>query len=195
MPRTPQENDRIRHAAKENIRSAAIEIFIEKGYHDAAIDDIAKRAGVSKGLIYNYYKGKEELLAEMVKTRIEDITHVMQTAAALDAPSEQLRHIVEGALNNVKQHPKVYRFYLHLQTQPEADKVLARYSQMLNEAMAEQFEVQCEMFAKLEGQDERMRSLYFSSTLHGAMLMISTYPDRFPVDEIQEKIVRQFCRG
>ncbi|MFB9324601.1 TetR/AcrR family transcriptional regulator [Paenibacillus aurantiacus] len=195
MPRTQEENDRIRQAAKDNIRSAAIAIFIEKGYHDASIDDIAKRAGVSKGLIYNYYKGKEELLAEMVRTRIEDINHVMQTAATLDTPSEQLVHIIEGALHNVQQHPNVYRFYLHLQTQPEEDKVLARYSQMLNEAMADQFEVQCDMFAKLGDKDERMTSLYFSSTLHGAMQMISTYPDRFPVDDIKKKIIQQFCGG
>ncbi|MFD7522540.1 TetR/AcrR family transcriptional regulator [Paenibacillus chitinolyticus] len=195
MPRTQEENDRIRQAAKENIRTAAMEVFIEKGYHASVIDDIAKRAGVSKGLMYNYYKGKEDLLAEMVKMRIEEINHVMHTAAALSSPSEQLRHIIEGAINNVKQHPKIYRFYLHLQTQPEKDKILSRYSQMLNEAMADQFEVQCGFFAKLGSADPRMRSLYFSSTLHGMMLMISTYPDGYPVEEIKEQTIRQFCES
>ncbi|WP_217559971.1 TetR/AcrR family transcriptional regulator [Paenibacillus sp. GbtcB18] len=195
MPRTQEENDRIRQAAKENIRKAAMEVFIEKGYHASVIDDIAKRAGVSKGLMYNYYKGKEDLLAEMVKMRIEEINHVMHTAAALSSPSEQLRHIIEGAINNVKQHPKIYRFYLHLQTQPEKDKILSRYSQMLNEAMADQFEVQCGFFAKLGSADPRMRSLYFSSTLHGMMLMISTYPDGYPVEEIKEQTIRQFCES
>jgi len=195
MPRTQEENDRIRQAAKENIRTAAMEVFIEKGYHASVIDDIAKRAGVSKGLMYNYYKGKEDLLAEMVKMRIEEINHVMHTAAALSSPSEQLRHIIEGAINNVKQHPKIYRFYLHLQTQPEKDKILSRYSQMLNETMADQFEVQCGFFAKLGSADPRMRSLYFSSTLHGMMLMISTYPDGYPVEEIKEQTIRQFCES
>ncbi|MGE6228364.1 TetR/AcrR family transcriptional regulator [Paenibacillus chitinolyticus] len=195
MPRTQEENDRIRQAAKENIRTAAMEVFIEKGYHASVIDDIAKRAGVSKGLMYNYYKGKEDLLAEMVKMRIEEINHVMHTAAALSSPSEQLRHIIEGAINNVKQYPKIYRFYLHLQTQPEKDKILSRYSQMLNEAMAEQFEVQCGFFAKLGSADPRMRSLYFSSTLHGMMLIISTYPDGYPVEEIKEQTIRQFCES
>ncbi|MFC0215506.1 TetR/AcrR family transcriptional regulator [Paenibacillus chartarius] len=193
MPRTQEENERIRKAAKENICSAAMEIFIEKGYHGAAIDDIAKRAGVSKGLMYNYYKGKEELLAEMVNKRIEEIKHVMQTAAALESPTDQLMHIIDGALNNVKRRPKEYKFYLHLQTQPEEDKVLSQYSQMLNDAMAEQFEIQCGMFAMLGGAESRIRSLYFSSTLHGTMLMLSTYPDKYPVDEIKEHIIRQFC--
>lgn len=193
MPRTREENERIRQAAKENIRTSAMEIFIERGYHDASIDDVAKQAGVSKGLMYNYYKGKEELLAEMVQFRIDEISRVMEAASALDSPSDQLKHIVEGALDNVKKRPQVYRFYLHLQTQPEEDKVLSKYSQMLNEAMAKQFEVQCGMFAGLGAADEQLRSLYFSSTLHGAMLMISTYPDGYPVDEIKEQIIQQFC--
>jgi len=172
-----------------------MEIFIEKGYHASAIDDIAKRAGVSKGLMYNYYKGKEELLAEMVNVRIEEITQVMQAAAALPSPSEQLKHIIEGALSNAKQHPSIYKFYLHLQTQPEKDELLSRYSQMLNDAMAEQFEVQCKIFDKFGIADSRMRSLLFSSTLHGTMLMMSTYPDGYPVEEMKDQIVRQFCEG
>ncbi|NQX69940.1 helix-turn-helix transcriptional regulator [Paenibacillus alba] len=49
MPRTREESDRIRQLAKENIRTAAVEVFIEKGYHAASIDDVAKRAGISKG--------------------------------------------------------------------------------------------------------------------------------------------------
>lgn len=196
MPRTREENDRIRQTAKENIRLAAIEIFIERGYHAASIDDVAKRAGISKGLMYNYYKGKEELLAEMVLSRIGEINTVMQTAAALTTPSEQLRHIVEGALDNVKQRPKVYRFYLHLQTQPEEDQVLSKYSRMLNEAMANLFELQCGMFSRLgntDASEARIRSLYFSSTLHGTMLMMSTYPMHYPVEDMKRQIIGQFC--
>ncbi|NOU86205.1 TetR family transcriptional regulator [Paenibacillus sp. LMG 31460] len=193
MPRTQEENERIRQVAKENIRTAAMEIFIERGYHDASIDDVVKKAGVSKGLMYNYYRGKEELLEEMVQNRIEEIIQVMQEASALGSPSEQLKHIVKGALDNVKQRPDVYRFYLHLQTQPKEDKVLSKYSQILNEAMAKQFEVQCGMFAGLGTANARLRSLYFSSTLHGMMLMICTYPDQYPTEEMKEQIIQQFC--
>jgi hypothetical protein len=131
----------------------------------------------------------------MVESRIDEINTVMQAAAALRTPSEQLKHIVDGALDGVRQRPKVYRFYLHLQTQPEEDKILSKYSQMLNEAMAKLFELQCGMFTSLGDVDARLRSLYFSSTLHGAMLMISTYPDHYPVEEMKKQIIEQFCTG
>ncbi|MGF9908649.1 TetR/AcrR family transcriptional regulator [Brevibacillus porteri] len=195
MPRTPAENERIRQAAKDKIHAAAMTLFIKKGYHATSIDDVAKQAQISKGLLYNYYKGKEELLAAMVQVRIEEVKGVMEAATKLATPHEQLRHIVDGALDNVYQRPDVYRFYLNLQTQPEDDRVLASYREQLNEESRRQFEVQCQIFQQLGGKQPRLRSLYFSSALQGAMLMMTTYPEGFPVDEMKEQMIREYCSG
>ncbi|MED1918437.1 TetR/AcrR family transcriptional regulator [Brevibacillus sp. DP1.3A] len=193
MPRTPAENERIRQAAKDKIHAAAMTLFIKKGYHATSIDDVAKQAQISKGLLYNYYKGKEELLAAMVQIRIEEVKEVMEAATKLATPHEQLRHIVDGALDNVYQRPEVYRFYLNLQTQPEDDRVLASYREQLNEESRRQFEVQCRIFKQLGAKQPRLRSLYFSSALQGAMLMMTTYPEGFPVEEMKEQMIREYC--
>jgi len=195
MPRTPEENERIRQIAKRNICNAAMDLFKRQGYHATSISDVAKQAGMSKGLLYHYYKGKEELLAKMVEERIANVAEVMKGARDLETPSEQLEFIVDRAINNVYQHPRVFRFYLHLQTQPEADKELIKYSRMLIEENARQFEIQCEIFEKLGVDEPRKRSLYFSSVLQGSMLMISTYPQQFPIEEIKTQIIREFCHS
>lgn len=195
MPRTPEENERIRQLAKENIRTTAMELFMKQGYHATSISDVAKQAGISKGLLYNYFKGKEELLATMVEARIEELIEVMETANAIETPVEQLRHIVKGAIDNVYHKPEVFRFYLHLQTQPEADQELIKYSKLLIEENARQFELQCEIFEKMEVKEPRKRSLYFSSSLQGIMLMISTYPQQFPIEEIKKQILIEFCNS
>ncbi len=49
------------------IADAAFKMFAEKGYAATRIDDVAKRAGVSKGLTYLYYKTKEDLFKAVVK--------------------------------------------------------------------------------------------------------------------------------
>lgn len=195
MPRTQEENERIRQQAKAKIREAAIELFMRKGYHATSIDDVSKHAGVSKGLLYNYYSGKEELLGAMVETRIGELIQVMEKAEALETPAEQLKHIVEGAVNNVRRSPEVFRFYLHLQTQPEADETVAKYGKLLIEESARQFQIQCRMFEKLGASDPVARSLYFSSALQGIMLMISTYPDQFPVEAMKRQIIEDFCQA
>lgn len=69
MLRTPQENERIRQKAKDSILKASMELFIKQGYHATSISSIAKHAGISKCLLYNYFKGKEVLLAAMVDIR------------------------------------------------------------------------------------------------------------------------------
>ncbi|MTW87406.1 TetR family transcriptional regulator [Virgibacillus dakarensis] len=193
MPRTKKENARIRQMTKEKIRTAAMEFFIKRGYHATSISEIAKHAGISKGLLYNYYKGKEQLLAAMVEIRIGELVEVMETAKGIEKPNEQLKHIVEGAIENVFQRPEIFRFYLHLQTQPEADQELIKYSNLLIEENARQFEFQCEIFEKLNVKEPRKRSLYFSSMLQGTMLMISTYPEQFPKEEIKKQILSEFC--
>lgn len=194
MPRTQEENERIRQQAKAKIREAAIELFMRKGYHATSIDDVSKQAGVSKGLLYNYYKGKEELLGAMVEARIGELIQVMEKAEAMGTPAEQLKHIVEGAVDNVRRSPEVFRFYLHLQTQPEADETVAKYGKLLIEESARQFQIQCRMFEKLGASDPVARSLYFSSALQGIMLMISTYPDQFPVEAMKQQIIGDFCQ-
>ncbi|MBT2616109.1 MULTISPECIES: TetR/AcrR family transcriptional regulator [unclassified Bacillus (in: firmicutes)] len=193
MPRTPEENDRIRQASKEKIRTAAMELFMKQGYYATSISDIAKQAGISKGLLYNYYKGKEELLSEMVEARIREVVEVMEEAFALNTPREQLEYIINGAIDNIHQKPEVHRFYLHLQTQPESDEELIKYSQLIIEENARQFEFQCKIFENMGEMDPRKRSLYFSSVLQGIMLMISTYHQEFPIEEIKNQIIREFC--
>ncbi|BAY21246.1 TetR family transcriptional regulator [Calothrix sp. NIES-2100] len=195
MPRTPAENERIRRATREQILKAAMDLFLDKGYHATSIDDVAKKAKISKGLLYHYFKGKEDLIAAMVDVRLNDLLVVMEAAAAKQTPTEQIRHIAEGALEDVRRQPEVFRFYLNLFTQPRLDPVVAKYSQKLMDEQAKQFEIQTEMFTKLGVANPRKRSIYFSSTLQGIMLMFSTYPDSFPLDEVKAQVIEEFCGG
>jgi AcrR family transcriptional regulator len=52
---------------REQILQAALEVFSEKGFHQAKIEDIAQRAGIGKGTVYEYFAGKVQLFQEMLK--------------------------------------------------------------------------------------------------------------------------------
>ena len=66
MPNQPKYQRRKEDRPQE-IADAAFKMFAEKGYAATRIDDVAKRAGVSKGLTYLYYKTKEDLFKAVVK--------------------------------------------------------------------------------------------------------------------------------
>lgn len=59
--------------AKQRILNAAEEVFAEKGFDGARVNDISNRAGVNKALLYYYFSGKQDLFEELVKGHIEDI--------------------------------------------------------------------------------------------------------------------------
>jgi AcrR family transcriptional regulator len=75
-PRTTQQLEVIREEKKTLIMDTALKHFANEGYHNTTISHIAKYAGISKGLLYNYFKSKEELLNAIVNRSMADIfTH------------------------------------------------------------------------------------------------------------------------
>jgi len=67
----------------QEITEAAYSVFAEKGYAATRVDDVAKRAGVSKGLTYLYFKTKEELFKAVVKSvvvrRVDALVEAVRT--------------------------------------------------------------------------------------------------------------------
>jgi AcrR family transcriptional regulator len=66
-----------RKARRAQLLESALEVFVAQGYHAAAMDDIAERAGVSKPVLYQHFPGKLELylaLLEQSSDRIIDAT-------------------------------------------------------------------------------------------------------------------------
>lgn len=52
--------------ARQRIVETALQVFVERGYHKTTMDDIAEKLGVSKGAIYQYFKGKDQLFTEVI---------------------------------------------------------------------------------------------------------------------------------
>lgn len=100
MSTTPVPEPRWRRLPEERPRQileAALEVFAERGLSDARLEDIARRAGVSKGTIYLYFPNKEELFREVVRTSV--ISYIEQAEADLtnQADAEQaLREWMSG---------------------------------------------------------------------------------------------------
>jgi len=58
--------------------NVALEHFANHGYHHSSINQIAKQAGISKGLIYNYFESKEDLLTEIIHRSMSDFSSHFQ---------------------------------------------------------------------------------------------------------------------
>lgn len=97
MPAGQPKWRRRKDARPGEIVAAALEVFAEKGFAAARLDDIAARAGVSKGALYLYFETKQELFAAVVRDAISpNISAVEAAAAAIESPFAQTGRMVLG---------------------------------------------------------------------------------------------------
>ena len=72
-PRTQLQFEEIREEKKTLIMDAALEQFASEGYYATTISQIANHAGISKGLLYNYFESKEALLIAILQRSVMEI--------------------------------------------------------------------------------------------------------------------------
>lgn len=85
-----------RRDARQELLSAAADVFAERGFHDASIDEIAERAGYSKGAVYWHFASKDDLFLALAEERVDrpmrEMIELLQSAPAeLDMAPEASR--------------------------------------------------------------------------------------------------------
>ena len=84
-----------RSARRKQLLAAAQEVFVANGYHAAAMDEIAERAGVSKPVLYQHFPGKLELYLALLDTHAETLSRTVQEALLA---TEDNRERIHGVL-------------------------------------------------------------------------------------------------
>lgn len=130
----------------EAIATAAEAVFAEQGLHDAHVGDIAKRAGVAVGTLYNHFKDRETILAGLLEVRrAELVRHLDAGVAAAKGASygDALRAFVAAYFEFFNEH----RRFFHILMQGETAKLQATYP------VAAKVPSQCmrEIYARVEG--------------------------------------------
>lgn len=78
------------------ILSAALQVFLEKGYHGASVREIAQRAGLTVPSLYYHHESKEGLLRDVLTASLEPIADSLDVAAETgDTAVERLANVVE----------------------------------------------------------------------------------------------------
>ncbi|MGH8940572.1 MAG: TetR/AcrR family transcriptional regulator, partial [Actinomycetes bacterium] len=93
MPAAPDTRTRSarlpRSARRLQLLGAAQEVFVAQGYHAAAMDDIAERAGVSKPVLYQHFPGKLELYLDLLDQHTDAMVEAVREALASTTDNKQ----------------------------------------------------------------------------------------------------------
>ena len=74
--------ERRKDARPQELLAAAIDLFVERGFAATRLEDVARRAGVSKGTLYLYFENKEELFKAVVRTSIVPVIGEAESSVA-----------------------------------------------------------------------------------------------------------------
>lgn len=90
-------NERVDKARRRKVLlDAARDVFADKGYHDAKVEDIAERADVAKGTVYLYFKDKRAVLEELIDGLFTRITMAIVRVDVAEDVSSQLVHNIRA---------------------------------------------------------------------------------------------------
>ncbi len=104
--------DRSTHAEDKRrlILDAAVRVFARKGYHASRVGDIAEEAGVAHGLLYHYFRSKEELLETISRETWRDIVEAVRAVGETDETArERLEGIAKILLRSWRRDPDLVR--------------------------------------------------------------------------------------
>src|SRR5215472_7843506 len=106
----PRDSDRRRRdtreqksaARREAILTAALEEFAAQGFAATRLDDVARRARIAKGTIYLYFRDKESLFQELVRSMLSPLVGTIEAAALRDLPIQAVvETIVDLFVNEI----------------------------------------------------------------------------------------------
>ena len=96
---------------RQAILSAALELFVERGYYGTAVPAVADRAGVGAGTIYRYFRSKEDLVNTLYRQCKKELaTHVLLGIAPDAPPREQFHQFWVRLAAFARKSPRIFSF-------------------------------------------------------------------------------------
>lgn len=113
---------------KEKIIESGFELICEKGYYNTNTAEIAKNAGVSTGIIYQYFKDKHDIFIEALKKFADNIFYPMLDIPLKNFDKDNLNNIVRKMIDNFIQNHKLSQSaHEEIMAMAHSDKDVAFY--------------------------------------------------------------------
>lgn len=189
-PRSKKQFEAMRHQSMENIANAALRLFGERGYHSSSIAQIARAAGVSKGLLYNYFESKEALLHFIILHAVEVGEDLLERSLSEnDSPQSRLRAFTEGTLALLQKDPVFWRLLTALAFQQDILKgIMPQLMEKQGVAMAKIIAV----FEQLGLPNPEEEAMYYSAVMDGIALQFVQMPEGYPLERMKTMVLKRY---
>jgi len=191
MPRTKEQFETMRQVSRQKILNAALEVFAKQGYSSATIDAISKTAGISKGLMYNYFKSKEDVLKELMIGMMENLMcEFMPLKPGTKFKRKDIISFINVGIDLVLAKPYFWKLYFSVFVQPDVTAII--YNKMME--MSKPYLISLTEYYKDKGyKNPEVMMRYLSAVMDGIQLHCMLDPETFPAEEVKKLLIKQFA--
>ncbi|WP_075590681.1 TetR/AcrR family transcriptional regulator [Labilibacter marinus] len=188
-PRNDSQNEKIRQERKLQIMNVALEVIAEKGFSNASIATIAKTAGISKGLMYNYFASKEELISSIMLHGFNQLTTDFDPDKNGQLNESELHLFIDSSFNQLESNIPFWRMYFMVLLQPEVFNIIGEEF----EKTVEPFMATAMTYFTNNGYEDPVAEVrFFAAMMDGVGLHFILDPENFPLEAVKKKIHRIF---
>ena len=189
-PKTSEQFEEIRRKSRQNIEQAALELFAHKGFHNTSISQISKAAKVSKGLLYNYYDSKEDLLHAIIDRAMDQDGAEIEAFLKSDLPPYQkIVAVTEGAIQMVQADPHHWKLITSLSLQED---IMTQLKDLIKAKKDEMIGIVIEVFQQMGFTEPEKEAYLYGGLLDGIMLHYITLGEDYPIMEMKDYILKKY---
>jgi AcrR family transcriptional regulator len=190
-PRTEKQYEEIRQEKKELILQTSLELFADKGYDNTSISQIAKKAGISKGLLYNYFESKEEVVITILNKGIDEVLKIFDPNHDGVLDPEELEFLIKENFRILKKKRSFWRLYYQVALQGSVFKYV---SQKIDELYRPLMAMLIRYFKNMGFKNPETEVMIFSAILDGISLDYVMKPELIPLENIEKELIERYCK-
>jgi len=191
MARSEQLNTAMREASRRRILKAALRLFATHGYAGTSIRMIAESAGISLGLLYNYFPSKADLLHALFEESMRDVQASFASAEAAKTPSERIERLVRSAFEILDTNRDFWRTSYGVRMQPSVvaglGKRLRTWTMAIQATLAR-------YLAEAGSRQPDVDAALLFALIDGASQHYVLDPKGYPLAQVTDGIIALFTR-
>ena len=188
-PKTSEQFEEIRESRKKQIKDVTLRLFAEFGYTRTSISMIAKEAAISKGLLYNYYSSKEELLVHIMDDGIREMLGYFDPNRDGVLTREEFIYFINEAFDLMIRKVLFYKLYFSVMMQPT---VMNLFEKRFGEIIGPLLKMLTDYYRAKGSDNPAAEAVMVGAMLDGIGFNYVINPDLYPLEEVKKMVIERF---
>ncbi|HED06891.1 MAG TPA: TetR/AcrR family transcriptional regulator [Ignavibacteria bacterium] len=189
MPRTKEQLQEIRDKTEKVILYTALELFAEKGFKGTTISDIAAKAGISKGLAYNYFSSKKNLLEAVYETLLTELDKIFKPIEQIKDPYQKIKILIDVIFTQIEKEEKFWRLYMDFSLHPGVKGIV---NKITADFLDTGFKLLEKIFRKIGIKNPANESKLFGAILDGMIFHYIFNKEYYPLKRMKRFLQKKY---